>query len=183
MLYLCSDPVRAVRAAGPLAPISPPRLKAYIKDSAATTVLTDVTVFDGTGGQPEMHQTIVITDGLISQMGKTGEVKLPANATVINGTGKTVIPGLVMLHEHYTIPCPWIIISMWPEMPFFLPTDVPGSGVTTSRTAGSIEPQTDSALRRMIGEGKVMGPDMDVTAPYIERAGFDIPSINIIRIR
>jgi len=38
--------------------------------------------------------------------GKTGEVKLPANATVINGTGKTVIPGLVMLHEHlyYTLP-------------------------------------------------------------------------------
>jgi len=33
----------------------------------------------------------------------------------------------------------------------------------------------------MIGEGKVMGPDMDVTAPYIERAGFDIPSINIIK--
>jgi imidazolonepropionase-like amidohydrolase len=33
----------------------------------------------------------------------------------------------------------------------------------------------------MIGEGKLIGPDMDVTAPYIERKGWDIPALNIIK--
>src|SRR5262249_23139473 len=45
---------------------------------------------------------------------------------------------------------------------------------------GSIEPQTDLALRRLIDEGKMMGPEFDITAPYIERPGFDIPCINLI---
>jgi len=49
------------------------------------------------------------------------------------------------------------------------------------RTGGSIEPQTDLNIKRMIEEGKLTGPDMDVTAPYIERKGFDIPSLNIIK--
>jgi len=33
----------------------------------------------------------------------------------------------------------------------------------------------------MIGEGKLIGLDMDVTAPYIERPGFDIPALNTIK--
>ncbi|HSC39078.1 MAG TPA: amidohydrolase family protein, partial [Chitinophagaceae bacterium] len=52
---------------------------------------------------------------------------------------------------------------------------------TTVRTAGSIEPQTDLNIKYMIEQGKMIGPDMDVTAPYIERRGFDIPSINVIK--
>ena len=35
-------------------------------------------------------------------------------------------------------------------------------------------------MRRLIGEGKMMGPAFDISAPYIERPGFDIPCINLI---
>ena len=157
-----------------------PELRQFIDYPGGKTAIKDVTLYDGTGGEPKTHQTIVLADGMISAVGGAGTVNVPADATVVDGTGKTVIPGLVMLHEHlyYTIPIDNFFNVA--EMPGSFPKLYLAAGVTTSRTAGSIEPQTDLALRRMIGEGKLLGPDMDVTAPYIERPGFDIPSINII---
>ena len=153
----------------------------YIDYPGGTIAITDVTVIDGTGAAPKAHQTVVFADGRISQLGAAGSVSVPAGATVIAGTGKTVIPGLVMLHEHlyYTIPIDGFFNVA--EMPGTFPRMYLAGGVTTARTGGSIEPQTDLALRRMIGEGKMMGPDFDITAPYIERPGWDIPSINMIR--
>jgi imidazolonepropionase-like amidohydrolase len=158
-----------------------PQVRQYIKDSAVKTAITDVTIYDGTGGAPRAHQTILIDNGLITQIGNIADIKVPAAAQVIDGAGKTVIPGLVMLHEHlyYTLPIDnYFNVA---EMPSSFPRLYLAGGVTTMRTAGSIEPQTDLALRRMIREGKLLGPEMDVTAPYIERQGFDIPSINIIK--
>ncbi|HEY4063064.1 MAG TPA: amidohydrolase family protein [Puia sp.] len=158
-----------------------PNVTPFIKYTAGKTVIRDVTLYDGTGNPPKVHQTIVIEHDLISQVGNAGEVKIPADAVVIDGAGKTVIPGLVMLHEHlyYTMPIDTYFNVQ--EMPSSFPRMYLAGGVTTMRTAGSIEPSTDLALNRMIGEGKLIGPNMDVTAPYIERKGFDIPSINIIK--
>ena len=88
---------------------------------------------------------------------------------------------MVMLHEHlyYTM-----LMGNYfnvAEMPFSFPRMYLAGGATTIRTAGSIEPQTDLNIRQMISEGKLPGPDIDVTAPYFERKGWDIPSINIIK--
>lgn len=156
-------------------------IQRFIDYPGRIIAITDVTLYDGTGGAPKMHQTIVLGGGIIQAVGAAGSVSVPAGAAVVAGSGKTVIPGLVMLHEHlyYTIP----IDSYFNvgEMPGSFPRLYLAGGVTTSRTAGSIEPQTDLALRRMISEGKMLGPDMDITAPYIERPGWDIPSINMIR--
>ncbi|HEY6899407.1 MAG TPA: amidohydrolase family protein [Puia sp.] len=158
-----------------------PELKNYIKYPATTkTAITDVTLIDGTGAAPKEHQTVLIENGKITQIGPADKITLPQDAAKIDGAGKTLIPGLVMLHEHlyYTLP----IDSYFnvAEMPSSFPRLYLASGVTTMRTGGSIEPFTDLALHRMIGEGKLLGPDMDVTAPYIERKGYDIPALNII---
>jgi hypothetical protein len=49
------------------------------------------------------------------------------------------------------------------------------------RTAGSVEPHTDLNIRDQINSGKMTGPDIDVTGPYIERAGLPIPEIKFIK--
>jgi len=170
---------QAIPQASPLAFTQ--NVRQYIADSAATTVIKDVTLYDGTGSLPRMHQTIVISHSRIEQVGNAKEITAPKDATIIDGAGKTVIPGLVMLHEHmyYTIPIDnYFNVS---EMASSFPRMYLAGGVTTMRTAGSIEPQTDLAIKRMIDEGKLTGPNMDVTAPYIERKGFDIPALNVIR--
>lgn len=152
----------------------------YIDYPGGTIAITDVTVIDGTGVAPKGHQTVVMSGGRVTALGAAGSVSVPVGATVIAGSGKTVIPGLVMLHEHlyYTIPIDGFFNVA--EMPGSFPRMYLAGGVTTARTGGSIEPQTDLALRRLIGEGKMLGPELDVTAPYIERPGFDIPCINLV---
>src|SRR5919107_252008 len=158
-----------------------PQVKEFIKVSAPSVALTDAKVIDGTGRPALLHQTVLLQNGRITQVGAVKKVKVPAGAQVINCAGKTLIPGLVMLHEHmyYTMPAgPFFNIA---QMPYSFPRLYLAGGATTIRTAGSIEPQTDLAIKRLVGEGKLIGPDMDVTAPYIEEAGMDIPALNTIK--
>lgn len=153
----------------------------YIKVNAPSVAITHVKLIDGTGGPAKTDQTIIISNGKILTVGDAKSTIPPAGAQIIDGTGKTLIPGLVMLHEHmyYTMPVgTYFNIA---EMPYSFPRLYLAGGVTTARTAGSIEPQTDLALKRMITDGKIIGPDLDVTAPYIEEQGYDIPALNVIK--
>lgn len=156
-------------------------VKAFIKVNAPVVALVDAKVIDGTGGPAKTHQTIIISNGRITETGNMQNIQVPSDAQVINCAGKTVTPGLVMMHEHlyYTE----LLESYFnvAEMATSFAKMYLAGGATTIRTAGSIEPQTDLAIKRMIGEGKLIGPDMDVTAPYMERAGFDIPALNVIK--
>jgi len=153
----------------------------FVRVPAGTIVLTDVKIIDGTGGPAKEHQSILIQNDRIAAMGNLKEIMAPPNATVISCTGKTAIPGLVMLHEHLYYTSPLEAFFNITEMPFSFPRMYLAAGVTTLRTGGSIEPQTDLNMKRLIEEGKLTGPDMDVTAPYIERKGFDIPALNVIK--
>ena len=124
-----------------------PEVRQFITVDTPIVALTDAKVIDGTGKPPKLHQTIVITKGIISAIGATQEVTIPAGSQVINCTGKTIIPGLVMLHEHlyYTMPLDYYFNVA--EMASTFPKMYLAGGATTIRTAGSIEPQTDLAIK------------------------------------
>ena len=162
-------------------PAFTPQVQAFIRVNAPVVALTDAKVIDGTGRPALLHQTVLLRNGRIEQVGSAKKVKVPADAQTINCAGKTLIPGLVMLHEHlyYTMPAGGFFNIA--QMPYSFPRLYLAGGATTIRTAGSIEPQTDLALKRLIGEGKFTGPDMDVTAPYIEEPSMDIPALNVVR--
>jgi imidazolonepropionase-like amidohydrolase len=157
------------------------QVSAFIKVNTPITAITNVKLIDGTGKPAKLNQTVIINKGKIEQVGDAAKIKVPEGAQLIDGTGKTLIPGLVMLHEHmyYTMPAGSFFNIA--EMPYSFPRLYLAGGATTIRTAGSIEPQTDLAIKRLIGEGKMIGPDMDVTAPYIEEQGYDIPGLNTIK--
>jgi imidazolonepropionase-like amidohydrolase len=171
----------AVSVSPTSSPAFTPQVKEFIKVSAPVVALTDAKVIDGTGRPALLHQTVVLRGGRIEQVGPSKKVKVPAGAEVINCAGKTLIPGLVMLHEHlyYTMPAGGLFNIA--QMPYSFPRLYLAGGATTIRTAGSIEPQTDLAIQRLIREGKFIGPDMDVTAPYMEEPGMDIPALNTIK--
>src|SRR4051794_16088315 len=79
-------------------------VRSFIKIDAPVIALTNVRVIDGTGGPVRTSQTLVIRDGVIADVGDSAIVKAPANALTIDMTGKSVIPGLVMVHEHLYYP-------------------------------------------------------------------------------
>src|SRR5258708_4026319 len=56
-------------------------------------------------------------------------------------------------------------------MKFSAPRLYLASGVTTMRTAGSVEHDTDLKLKQDIESGIVPGPHLDVTGPYLDGSG------------
>lgn len=67
---------------------------------AETLVLRNFTLIDGTGKAPVANAAMVITDGRIRQVGAAAAVQIPSGATVVDLSGKFVMPGIINLHGH-----------------------------------------------------------------------------------
>jgi enamidase len=136
----------------------------FIKVQAAVIAITHARVIDGTGAPPRDDQTIVIRDGAIADLGAAASTSIPAGATTIDATGKTVIPGLVMMHEHlYYTTGPGVYGQLGASFSrLYL-----AGGVTTMRTAGNVNGIMDINLARRIAAGELAGPAIDATAPYV----------------
>src|SRR5438552_10323240 len=66
----------------------------------APLLLAHVTVIDVTGGPSKPDMTVVIRGDRISEIGKAGEIVPPPDATVVDASGKFLIPGLWDMHVH-----------------------------------------------------------------------------------
>src|ERR1700740_1447563 len=62
--------------------------------------LQHVRLIDGTGGPVTENQTIVIDNTTIRSVGPDSSASIPAGAHVMDLTGRTVIPGLIGMHDH-----------------------------------------------------------------------------------
>ena len=163
-----------------LAPPAKPdaTVQPYVRMDAPTVVLRHVRLIDGTGAPAQPDRTIILADGKIAAVGGP-ELASPAGAKVLDLTGRTVMPGIVGLHDHmYYIARPNLDAAghsepplIVPQMTFSSPRLYLAAGVTTMRTTGSVEPYADLNVKTQIDAGHMVGPHMDVTAPYLEGAG------------
>jgi imidazolonepropionase-like amidohydrolase len=133
----------------------------FVKYEAPALALTHVRVIDGTGSPPREDQTICISGGKIA-------AACPASAQQLDLTGRTVMPGLVGMHDHLFYPVGGAIFG---EMARSFPRLYLAAGVTTIRTAGSIEPYSDLELKKNIDKGLEAGPKIHITGPYLEGEG------------
>ncbi len=136
---------------------------------APVVALTHVQVIDGTGAPAKAEQTVIISGGKIQQIGDAAAVQPPAGALVLDKRGYTVIPGLVGMHDHMFYPEGGI--DVYVDLVRGAPPLYLAAGVTTIRTTGTIEGYTDLEVKRAIEAGKMVGPKMHVTAPYLEGQG------------
>ena len=167
-------------AAPVLAPPAPiaADFQQYISVPAGRTALTHVRIIDGTGAAPAEDQTLLIDGAKIAAV-QPASAPVPAGYRTIEGSGMTVLPGLVGMHNHlFYLQRPNLDASghfeqpiIIPQMTFSAPRLYLANGVTTMRTTGSVEPYTDLALKREIDAGRLIGPHLDVTGPYLEGAG------------
>jgi imidazolonepropionase-like amidohydrolase len=72
----------------------------FVSVNQPVVAITDVLLIDGTGKAARPGQTVVLRDGKIEAVGPASSVKVPTGATTIDGRGKTVIPGIIGLHDH-----------------------------------------------------------------------------------
>ena len=170
----------ALVAAGVVSAQTNPFVDPYIVVRDPIVVLTHARVVDGLSHAPLENQTLVLRAGQIAALGADGSVAVPEGAAVRDLTGKTVLPGLVMLHEHLF----YSSITKGPfhvnEMEFSFPRLYLAAGVTTARTTGSIEPYTDLQVKREIEAGRALGPKLHLTAPYFDGAGTGIIQLRVV---
>ncbi len=114
--------------------------------SSHALAITGGTILDVSGRNPPLaNGTIVVIDGRIAGVGPARDVKVPADATVVNAAGKTIIPGLWDMHAHFE-QVEW--------GPIYL-----ASGVTTIRDVGN-ELEFVTSVRDAVAAGNGVGPRM-----------------------
>ena len=145
-----------------------PEVRGFVKVDAPVVALTHVRVIDGTGAAAREEQTIVISRGKIESVSDAASASVPKDAQVLDLHGYTVIPGLVGMHDHLFYPMGNVVFG---EMAYSFPRLYLAGGVTTIRTTGSLEPYTDLEIKKAIDGGKMPGPKIHVTGPYLEGAG------------
>jgi imidazolonepropionase-like amidohydrolase len=97
-------------------------------------------------------QTVLIRGDRIAAMGPVASVAVPPGATVIDGSGKYLMPGLVDMHVHILAP---------DELPLFL-----ASGVTSVRNMSGSREHLE--MRDRIATGALLGPTIYTTTPIID---------------
>ncbi len=164
LLKRCARVTSALLVAAPLAAQRPaqvgPQVTQFVAVDAPVVAITHVRVIDGVGNAPVEDQTVVITNGKITSIGSGVG---PAGARVVDGSGKTLIPGMVGLHDHsYYMTSGRVVQSNYSAPLLYL-----ASGVTTIRTTGANNPYAELNLKRTIDAGMFPGPRLFITGPYL----------------
>lgn len=149
--------------------------RAYVSVDSPIVALTHVRVIDGTGAPAREDQTLIIRDGRIAALGAARSIAAPAGAQILDLTGKSVIPGLVMVHEHLYYPTGPGVYANLSES--FTRLYLAG-GVTSMRTAGNLNGFGDFGIKRDIDAGRKPGPWIDATAPYLEGPGLGLDQVH-----
>jgi imidazolonepropionase-like amidohydrolase len=160
------------------APALGPDVRQFVQVPAGQTAITHLRIIDGTGAAPLEDQTLLLDGARIAAV-QPASAPIPPGYQVIDGSGETALPGLVGMHNHlFYLQRPNLDAAghseqpiIVPQMTFSAPRLYLASGVTTMRTTGSVEPDTDLSLKREIDAGHLVGPHLDVTGPYLEGPG------------
>jgi imidazolonepropionase-like amidohydrolase len=114
----------------------------------APTFVDHVLAFDSVAGRYLPDRAVLIADGKVAAMGAAGSIKAPAGATVIDGRGKTLLPGLWDSHQH--VGDDWNLLQNV------------ATGMTNYRSPGSDIDETLSIYKRRAA-GDLLAPDGKVS--------------------
>jgi imidazolonepropionase-like amidohydrolase len=140
-----------------------PNFTSFLDTSFA---IEHVEVVDGLGTPAQRDWTVVVNHGMIAAAGPSASVAVAPGTRVVDGSGESLMPGIVGMHEHLYYETNENIGGV-PTMLFSAPKLYLAGGVTTARTTGSLETYAELNLKTRIASGAEPGPDLDVTGPYL----------------
>lgn len=148
---------------------------------ARITALVGGTLIDGHGGPPLRNSVVLIEGERIKAVGQVGILAVPSGAEVISTEGMSVLPGLWDMHVH-------LMINGHADYAHWDRTYVPSrvlqdvimpasarqlllAGVTSARDLGA-PLEASLAVRDAIDSGKIPGPTLYVSGPFIQHAPY-----------
>jgi imidazolonepropionase-like amidohydrolase len=151
-------------------------VRKYLSVSTPRVILEHVEIIDGTGAAPVLDQNLTLVNGKITAISPGADQPPSDGTTVLDLRGHSVLPGIVGMHNHlFYFARPNVGAdgsfespAMFVQMTFSAPRLYLAGGVTTMRTAGSIEPYADVKLKQAVEKGTLPGPHLDVTGPYLD---------------
>ena len=134
-------------------------------------MFTNVNVFDGVSESLEMNTNVLVEDNLVAAVGPS--ITLPEGAEVIDGGGRTLMPGLIDSHVHFNLSMDGgrqgMESSRWDYLAVMgaaAAQDWLADGFTTARDMGG----THDGLRRVIDSGLMDGPRLYLATGMISQS-------------
>jgi imidazolonepropionase-like amidohydrolase len=137
------------------------------KDNAVASIyaITDVTIVDVEKGILVPRQTVLVVNDRIEKIGAQGKIKIPQGATIIDGQGLYLMPGLVDAHVHYF------------DAPVFGRLMI-ANGVLLVRDTG-MPNEYILPLRDDLNSSNTLGPELITTGAILDGDPPIIPSISV----
>ena len=161
-------------------------MRSSAQQPAATTKPSKVALvggmlLDGYEAGP-IHRAAVLIDGeRIVRVGSAAEITIPPDYTVVDTSGRTMMPGMIELHAHliilghgnYGTWFPWIAkqggSKMLTKVMETSAKQLLNAGITSAVDLGA--PLAESlSIRDRINKGEIPGPRMSMSGPWITRS-------------
>lgn len=119
---------------------------------ATPIFIQDVSIVIPGKAEAVVHQSVLIDGDKIVSVEPANQVKAPANARVVDGKGKFLLPGLWDMHVHLVEPKSLSLFT--------------ANGVTGIRTMFGAP--SHLTWRKQIGSGELIGPRMVIGSPIVD---------------
>jgi imidazolonepropionase-like amidohydrolase len=173
-------PIRVLASATTLAILGAiPAAQPAPSPKSTVKALVGGTLIDGYAGRPLRNSVVIIEGERIKAIGQVGTLQVPPAAEVISTEGMSVLPGLWDMHVHLMING-HADYEHWDKTypSRFESTIMPASakqllmaGVTSARDLGA-PLEASIAVRDRINQGKLPGPTLYVSGPFIQHAPY-----------
>lgn len=137
---------------------------------APPLVIVNATVVDASGAGVRRGQSIIVRERRIVAVGPAGSVAVPHDAARLDASGRFVIPGLWDMHVHLDIPAGRDLLAAYVA-----------NGVTGVRDMGG-NWDTLRTWRGEIAAGRLTGPRIVASGPYLEGNPQPIPHIRVASV-
>jgi imidazolonepropionase-like amidohydrolase len=142
--------------------------------STSTLVVRGVAVFDSEAGVVTPPQDVTVRDGLVARVVPAGtDDDVPPGTPTIDGTGRTLLPGLIDAHWHASFATVPLLVALTADVGYVFAAAVVSArdtllrGFTTVRDLGG----PSFGLKRAIDEGVVPGPRIYPSGAFISQTG------------
>jgi imidazolonepropionase-like amidohydrolase len=142
--------------------------------AAQTLVLLGGSVYASPDAAPLPDAVVVISSGVITEIGSRSDVPVPADARVLDCTGKTVVAGFWNSHVHFT-QAPWRNAASAPaaQLEEHMQEMLTRWGFTTVWDLGS-DPRDTLPLRKRVNSGEVPGPNIFFAGSIFPKGGHPV---------